>query len=173
MLKAIEAVEWVQMRLGIASGIATLMIMLCTVADVAGRAIFNNPIHGATELSELLLVAMVFFGLAAAQQGRQNYSIDIVSRHLPQSVQSFLDLLGYVSCFALVVVLAWLSTRQAINSFERGESGFGIVPFPIWPARFVLAIGFWLLALQFLCDAIRHLMGQPRTTAPEGAGSHE
>lgn len=175
MLSSIEAVERLLMRLGIASGIATLLIMVCVVADVTGRYVFNNPIHGATEMSELLLVAMVFFGLAAAQQGRQNYAIDIATRHLPAGLQSAFDLLGYVFCLVVTALLAWFSTNQAFNSFGRGEAGFGIIPFPIWPARFVLAIGLWLLALQLVCDIIRHLAGKPRSQPAEAAhaGSHE
>lgn len=173
MIAVIERVEWLLMRLGIASGVTTLLITLSVVSDVFGRAVFNHPIHGATELSELLLVAMVFFGLGAAQQGRQNYAIDVATRHLPASLQSALDLLSYVFCLVLIAVLAWFSTNQAISSFGRGEAGFGIFPFPIWPARFVLAVGLWLLAAQFLCDTLRHLAGAPRIDANEGAGSYE
>lgn len=174
MLALIEKIERLLMRLGIASGIATLLIMICVVADVTGRALFNNPIHGATEMSELLLVAMVFFGLAAAQQGRQNYAIDMAMRHLPQGVQSFFELVSYVFCLVLIAAIAWFSTKQGFESFRRGEAGFGIIPFPIWPARFVLAAGLWLLALQFLCDILRQVTGQPKVQAESvTAGSHE
>lgn len=175
MLPVIESVERLLMRLGLLSGIATLLITLCVVADVAGRSLFNSPIHGATEMSELLLVAMVFMGLAAAQQGRQNYAIDMATRHLPQGIQSALELVSYVFCFAVTLGLSWFSTKQAIESFHRGEAGFGIFPFPIWPARFVLAFGLWLLTAQFLCDILRHVTGQPRVALAEGSnlGSHE
>lgn len=175
MLALIEVVERLLARLGIASGLSTLLITLIVVVDVAARGLLNQPIHGATELCELLLVAMVFFGLAAAQQERQNYALDIAVRHLPGSVQSFLELVSHLFCLGLVLVLSWLSTKQAISSFERGEAGFGIFPFPIWPARFVLAIGFWMLAAQFLCDTIRHVMRRPRLVSKDGAGagSHE
>lgn len=174
MIAVIETIERMLMRLGIVTGITTLLITLCVVADVVGRSVFNNPIHGATEMSELLLVIMVFIGLAAAQQQRQNYAIDMAMRHLPQGVQSVFELISYVFCFVLVAALAWFSTKQGMDSFTRGEAGFGIFPFPVWPARFVLAIGLWLLALQFLCDILRHVTGQPRAPAESlTAGSHE
>lgn len=170
MTAVIEKIERILMVLGAASGLATLLIMISVVADVSGRFFFNRPIHGATELSELLLVAMVFFGLAATQQNRQNYAIDMIARHLPARLQTLLDLFGYLFCLAVSVTLAWFSSRQALDSFARGEAGFGIVPFPIWPARFILATGLWLLALQFLFDALRLLAGNPRAAA---TGSHE
>jgi TRAP-type C4-dicarboxylate transport system permease small subunit len=173
MLQLIGAVERLLMRLGIVSGFATLIITIIVVLDVAGRSLFNAPLHMSTELSELLLVVLVFLGLAAAQQNRQNYAIDIGTRALPQGLQVAIEHLGYLFSLVLVAVLAWLSTKQAISAFERGEAGFGIIPFPIWPARFILAIGLWLLALQFVCDLLRYLMGTPRVVEGGAGGSHE
>jgi TRAP-type C4-dicarboxylate transport system permease small subunit len=175
MLSIIEAVELLLLRLGIASGFATLLITLVVVIDVAGRAIFSSPLDMATEISEFLLVVLVFLGLASAQQNRQNYAIDVASRHLPLSLQHLLENLGYLFSLILVGVLAWLSTKQAYSAFQRGETGFGIVAFPLWPARFLLAVGLWLLALQFVCDLLRYLLGAPRasTNGASTIGSHE
>lgn len=175
MLSLIEAVEKLLLRLGIASGFATLLITLVVVVDVAARAIFSSPLDMATEVSEFLLVVLVFLGLAAAQQNRQNYAIDVASRHLPLGLQLLLENLGYLFSLVLVGVLAWLSTKQAYSAFQRGEAGFGIVAFPLWPARSLLAMGLWLLALQFVCDLLRYLLGAPRVAAQDEMkiGSHE
>ena len=161
MLPMIEAVERLLSRLGIVSGFATLLITLVIVVDVAGRALLNAPLHMSTEISELLMVVLVYLGLAAAQQNRQNFAIDIASRRLSASLQLLVEMLGYLFSLVLVATLAWLSTKQAYSAFERGESGFGIVSFPIWPARFILALGLWLLALQLLCDVFRYFLGAP------------
>lgn len=155
------------LSLSILSGFATLLIILIVVADVTGRFLFNAPFHGGVELSELLMVALVFFGLSAAQQQRQNFSIELMVRHFPRRVQGAFELFGYFACLLIVVILAWPSSKQAVVSFERGEAGFGIVSFPLWPARTLLAIGLWLLALQFLCDIYRFVANKPRETRTE------
>ena len=175
MLPLIEAVERFLSRLGIVSGFATLIIMLVVVTDVAGRAMLNLPLHMSTEVSELLMVILVFMGLAAAQGNRQNFAIDIATRYLPANQQALVEMLGYLFSMLLVILLAWPSTKQAISSFDRGETGFGIVAFPVWPARFILALGLWLLAVQFLCDIFRYLLGVPREIAggESKPGSHE
>lgn len=175
MLPLIEAVERLLSRLGIVSGLATFIIMMVVVCDVVGRGLFNLPLHMSTEISELLMVILVFLGLAAAQGNRQNFAIDIATRHLPESLQHLVEMLGYLFSLLLIALLAWLSTKQAFSAFERGETGFGIVAFPVWPARFILALGLWLLALQFVCDVLRYFLGAPRVVA-EGeskVGSHE
>ena len=97
--------------------------------------------------------------LPAAQQQKQNFSVEILTQHLPGWLQRALELFACLACLAIIVLIAWPSTKQAITSFERGEAGFGIVPFPIWPARAILAAGLWLLAAQFAFDAIRLLAG--------------
>lgn len=167
MFRLFDRIEAMLVRLGVLSGFATLVIMVIVCIDVAGRAVFNAPLHSGTELSELLLVALVFLGLGAAQQQRQNFAVDVVVRHFPERVRRGFDLFSYVVCFGLVLTLAWPSTKQAIASFERGESGFGIVAFPVWPARTILAIGLWLLAVQFASDIYRLLTGRPN---PRSAG---
>jgi TRAP-type C4-dicarboxylate transport system permease small subunit len=169
MLALIERVERGLLALSILSGFATLLIIIVVCVDVAGRFFFNAPLHGGVEVSELLMVVLVFFGLAAAQQQRQNYSIELLTRHLPDWAQKLLELLGYATCLAIVLLLAWPSSKQAMMSYERGEAGFGIMPFPLWPARILLAIGLWLLAVQFACDIYRFLVGQPRIVAPTAA----
>jgi TRAP-type C4-dicarboxylate transport system permease small subunit len=171
MLHLIESVEWLLLRLGVVSGFATLLITLLVVVDVAGRSALSAPLHSATEISELLLVVLVFLGLAGAQQSRQNFAIDVFSRHLPEGLQHLLEMLGFVFSLALVALLAWLSTKQAMSSYDRGEAGFGIIPFPIWPARSILALGLWLLALQFACDILRYFLGARRVDTT--GGSHE
>lgn len=175
MLPLIEAVERFLSRLGMASGFATLLITLVIVVDVTSRALLNAPLHMSTEVSELLMVVLVYLGLAAAQQKRQNFAVDIAIRRLPENLQSLVETLGYVFSLVLVATLAWLSTKQAFSALERGEAGFGIIAFPIWPARFILALGLWLLALQFLCDVLRYFLGAPgRATVGEADRvSHE
>ncbi|MFM9846785.1 MAG: TRAP transporter small permease [Hyphomicrobiaceae bacterium] len=172
MIALIERVERMLLSLSISCGFATLLIVFIVVLDVAGRFLLNMPFHSGVELSELLLVILVFLGLAAAQQQRQNYAIEILTQHFPGWLQQIFELAGYVACLFITVVLAWPSSKQAVASFERGESGFGIVPFPLWPARVILAIGLWLLCVQFLCDIYRHVVGLPRHkahAAPEKA----
>jgi len=169
MIALVERVERWLLSLSILSGFATLLIIGVVMLDVSGRFFFNAPLHGGVEFSELLLVVLVFFGLAAAQQQRQNYAIEVLMRHFPMWLQRIFELLGYVACLVIVVMLAWPSSKQALSSFERGEASFGILPFPLWPARVLLAVGLWLLAIQFACDIYRFIVGKQRvhvTSAP-------
>ncbi len=165
MFALLDRLESLILRLGIVSGFATLLIMVIVCIDVGGRFLFNAPLHSGVETSELLLVSLVFLGLAAAQQQRQNFAIEVLSRLLPPRGQRGLELFGSLLCLIIVVLLAWPSANQAMSSFRRNEMGFGIVAFPVWPARFLLTTGLWLLAFQFAVDILRLICGRPRIPA--------
>lgn len=152
--------ERLTLHLGALSGFATLAIMVAVVLDVAGRFLFNAPIPGANEFSELLLVAMIFLGLAAAQQQRQHFAIEIAIQRLRPSIRRWVELGGWLVSLAIVGLLAWMSGKQAWTAMLRGEASYGVIPFPIWPARVVLAFGLGLLALQIALDILRLLRGR-------------
>ena len=61
-----------------------------------------------------------------------------------------------------VGLLALMSTENAIASVQRGESSFGVIAFPIWPGRVAVAVGLWLLCLQFFLDLLRAALGRAR-----------
>jgi len=157
----VRALERLMLQLGVLSGFATLAIMLIVVLDVAGRSLLGQPIDGGNELSELLLVGLIFLGLASAQQQRHNFAIDMLTRHLPAAVLRWLEALTWTFSLAVVVLLAWLSARQALVSVERSEASYGVISFPIWPARIVIAFGLALLAVQLAFDIVRRVRGRP------------
>lgn len=152
--------DWFTAQLGALSGFATLAIMVVVVLDVAGRALFNSPLPGGNEFSELLLVGMIFLGLAAAQQQRQHFAIEIAVQHLPPRARRYVEIAGWLVSLALVGLLGWLSAQQAWASMLKAEASYGTISFPIWPARMVLAFGLGLLAVQFAVDIVRRVRGR-------------
>src|SRR3546814_11605223 len=83
MQRVIRAIEKLSGFLGVLSGLATLIITITVILDVALRAAFNAPILGATEFSTLLLLVLVYLGLASVQAGKANFSVEIMVAILP------------------------------------------------------------------------------------------
>lgn len=152
-------------QLGVLGGFATLAVMIVIILDVGGRTLFNAPISGGNELSELLLVGLIFLGLAAAQQDRKHYTVDIVTHLLGPVARRRLETVGLFISLLVVGLLAWLSAKHAWQSMLQGESSYGTISFPIWPARVVIAFGLGLLAVQLLIDIAKGLC--PRDGAVE------
>ena len=148
-------IDRITVKLGLISGLTIFFIMVVITIDVVGRSFFNSPLGGATELSELLLACLIFFGIAAAQQKKQHYVVEFVVVQLSKRTQATLLGITYIISAAVAALLSWYSTGQAISSYEMGEASWGTVEFPIWPARMVVAFGLALFALQYIVQFIR------------------
>ncbi len=136
--------------LGTLSGMTVLIVMLIVCGDVAGRSLFNAPLDGATESSELLLACLIFFGLAAAQQRKQHYMVELIVVRLSPRIQVYLSGLTLLLSAGVTALLCWYSVGQAISSFQMDEIGFGTIEFLIWPARSVVTFGLGLFSLQYI-----------------------
>ncbi|TNE34614.1 MAG: TRAP transporter small permease [Alphaproteobacteria bacterium] len=157
IIKIIEAIEKFLLRLGVASGFFTLFTMLTVVIDITGRTFFNQPLMGGNELAILMVVALIYLGMAAAQQRRHNFAIDLVTRLLPPGALKVVNIITSAISFMVIGLLAWLTAQLAWSSMLNNESSYGVVAFPIWPSRIFITIGLVCLTLQFLFDFLRHV----------------
>lgn len=157
-----SVLERVSRLLGLASSFSVIAITLAIVADVTGRYLWAAPIDGASEFAVTAMIAVVYLGLMAAQRNSGNFRVDMLVRVLPAGAQQALDVLWRLVALVVLVLLAWLSTREAIVSTEMGEASFGTIAFPVWPSRILLSIGMWALAAQVLFELFLHARGFSR-----------
>ncbi|MGI3165703.1 TRAP transporter small permease [Pseudooceanicola sp. 200-1SW] len=96
-----------RMILAVLGGILLMVLMGMTVVDVIGRYLFNAPLQGATELTELLLAATIFLGLPAVSLANEHVTVDLLTDRLPFRLQPWrLAATGLFSAVILAVV-AW------------------------------------------------------------------
>ncbi|WP_340151335.1 TRAP transporter small permease [uncultured Sneathiella sp.] len=165
--KFVLGLERFLLKLGIASGFLTLLTMLVIVIDVVGRTFLNMPLTGGNEFAVLLLVALIYLGMAAAQQRRHNFAIDLVTRLLPENILRVVNILTSALSTILLGLLAWLTAGLAWSMTLSGESSYGIIAFPIWPSRILITIGLCCLTLQFLFDFLRHIGLVPKSAVDD------
>ena len=65
-----------QRTLGVTSAVVLFAMMTITAVDVAGRYLFNRPIAGGFELTEILLAALIYCGLPLVSARREHIVID-------------------------------------------------------------------------------------------------
>src|SRR5262247_4226433 len=73
-----EAGVWLDRALGFCAAVLLFCLMMLTTADVVGRYIFNWPIRGAFELTELLLLTLIFAGLPLASRADEHVTLDFI-----------------------------------------------------------------------------------------------
>ena len=148
--------------LAVLGGILLMALMGMTVTDVIGRYLFNAPLRGATELTELLLAAVVFLGLSAVALADEHVTVDLVTDRLPRAAQPWrLAAAGLFSAVVLAVV-AW---RVWVYASQIG--GYGgtttTLAIPIAPLGYFCAVctgvGALLTAAVPAIALARHLKG--------------
>lgn len=150
------------------SGALTLVLMLLVVAEVVMRDFFDSTLGGTLEISEVLLVFVVFTGVAYAQQVGDHVSTDLVTSRMPRQAAAIVRTTGLAIAAGVILWLAWVSLGRGLDAMAAGESRFGLRSVPVWPARLVIPLGALLLGLQTLMSASDAWRGRlPDWTDPD------
>jgi TRAP-type C4-dicarboxylate transport system permease small subunit len=99
--------------LGAAASAVLLAMMLLTVVDVVGRYVFRRPVRGAFEVTELMLVVLIFAGLPLVSFTDEHAVMDFIDRVLGPRARRRLQRAVQAVNTAFMFLLAWLVWRKA------------------------------------------------------------
>jgi TRAP-type C4-dicarboxylate transport system permease small subunit len=143
------------------------LMMFYITADVGGRYLFSKPIPGTYEISEMLMVFVVFFALAFTQASRSHIRAEMLVRLFPPRGRLIADIFTHVVFLAIFVFFLVEGAAQAISSWEEKEFVTGLINIPRYPARWAVVAGELLLCLQLIFDVVDRLV---TLFSPKGAG---
>ena len=103
----------VESILGAAASSILLAMMLLTFVDVVARYAFNRPVRGAFEVTELMLVVLIFAGLPLVSYADEHALMDFIDRLLRPGGKIRLERLVHVICAGVMFGLAWLVWLKA------------------------------------------------------------
>ncbi len=108
--------------LGFAASVILFGLMLITFVDVVARYLFNFPLRGAFEISELLLLVLIFAGLPLVSHADEHVTMDFIDHMLPEPVLRALERLVHGLCAAVLFFLAWLIWLKAGRIAAYGDT---------------------------------------------------
>lgn len=147
-----------------------LVIVALGTADTLLNALFKAPLPGVVEITETLLVAVIFLGVAYSLQTGRHVAVDVLTTRLPHRARMAAKLVSLGLTGLVFGLIAWRGTVSAADSVEFMEIAPGLLPVPIWPAKIALALGAWMTLLECLRQLVRLLAGCPD---PVDAGTGE
>lgn len=158
--KTDTAVDRAVRLLAYLGGIALLWLMGLTVVAVVMRYVFNAPILGAQDISELSLVLVVFFALAHCGWTGGHVAVDLIGTVLKPETLRWTDSLVRAISGLLFVYVTWQTVRQGLDALEFGEAS-NLVEIPHFPFFLVVAFGSAVYALVLFVQAVRVARGLP------------
>jgi TRAP-type C4-dicarboxylate transport system permease small subunit len=134
-----EAGAWLDRLLGAAAAALLFGLMALTTADVIGRYLFNWPLRGAFEVTELLLLSLVFAGLPLASRADEHVTLDFIDRALSPGGQLLLRRLIDLVCGIVVLGLAWRVWVKAGKIAGYGDTT-DVLRLPVGPFVYFMAV---------------------------------
>ena len=135
----------------VAAGVLFLM-MLLTVADVFLRATLSKPIIGTTEITEQMMVAVVFLGFGWCALQRKHVQVDLFVSHYPKGARRVIDLMINLIGLVLVVEICWRTSVATLIVQRLGIicSYIGVPKYPFYAlTAFGWAVLFIVMASLF------------------------
>jgi len=133
------------------------LMMGITIASVIIRYVFKKPIMGAYEITEVMMVVVVFGALAYAQLKKRHVNVDFVVGHFSTKIQAIVDSIVYLLAVVFFAIFTWRVFAYTEYLLERGESSVNL-RIPYAPFTIIIAVGGGLLCLVLLVDLIRTIM---------------
>ncbi|MFO7987180.1 MAG: TRAP transporter small permease [Desulfatiglandaceae bacterium] len=136
-------------------GACSLFILMClTTADVAGRYLFNAPILGVFELTEFMILILIFSFLAYTQSKKTHVSVDLLVALFPKKIQIYIAVFNHTLCLILMGLITYMGFVRVLELVEFGEASpnLGI---PLYPFVFFLVLGSVAMCIEYIRNLLR------------------
>ena len=146
--------------LGIIGMAVLVAMMLLTGIDVFLRYVFNRPILGSIEITELMMLTFAFAAIVWCTANKSHIKVDLISGRIPDSAKSISDIIFYIFYLVLNVFLAWrnfleaMALKPAIGYAGGRTSILDILHYPFY---LLIAVACALISIMLLIYIIQDI----------------
>jgi len=132
-----------------------LAMMFLGAGDVIGRYLFNSPIHGTMEWSQMLMAGLVLLSLGYVQATESHISVVFIVLLYPQRVRLMVHIATLILSLFILGVIAWQSTIIALTEMEQKRL-IETILLPAFPFKLLVSVGASIACLECILQ-ISHL----------------
>jgi TRAP-type transport system small permease protein len=144
----------VEVVIGVAASAILFAMMLLTFVDVVARYVFKRPVRGAFEVTELMLLVLIFAGLPLVSYADEHVAMDFIDRLLGAGARARLERGVHVVTGALMLGLAWLAWLKADRIWAYRDTT-DVLRITYGPFVYFMAVAIGLTALIHFGKAFR------------------
>ena len=123
--------------------------------EVLMRYVFNSPIPGHLEGSELLMPVIVFFAFSYTQSVHGHVGMTLVVDHLQPDARRRLEVLTLLLSMFICAVLTFYSGMQAYRAWVFDDVTMTPPYFKTWPPAAAIPIGLGLATLRLYLQVLK------------------
>jgi TRAP-type C4-dicarboxylate transport system permease small subunit len=132
-------------------------IMLFICAEVVMRYVFNSPIPGHLEGSELFVPIIVFLAISYTQSQNGHVGMTLVVDSLPPGVRRRVEITTLLLSVLTCAVLSYFSFKYAFNEWLIDDVTMTPPYWRIWPSAAAIPLGYMLISMRLYLQAL-HLI---------------
>jgi TRAP-type mannitol/chloroaromatic compound transport system permease small subunit len=145
-------------RLGYLANFFVLLACLISAGNAMSRYAFDLSSNAWLEIQWYLFAGMVMLGASYTLKVNEHVRVDILYVHLSERGKEWLDLVGtivfLVPSMLVIVYFSWSFFMQSWNIQEISGNAGGLLR---WPVKFLVPLGFTLVALQGVSEIIKRI----------------
>jgi len=128
-------------------------MMTLTFVDVVGRKFLGGSIIGSVELTELMMLVLIYTAMPLASLAGEHVVFDLLDFLLPERIKRWQSLIANLLCAVLLAGAAWFVFERALRTRSMGDTTAQL-QIPISPFQFAAACLLLVCVLTHLYLAI-------------------
>lgn len=158
LLAIARAIDWVNDRFGTAAKWAVALSCVISAGNAVVRYGLDVSSNGWLEIQWYLFAACVMLGASQVLRLNEHVRVDLVYGRLRSRGRVLVDLFGLlVFLLPAMTVMLYFSLPLFLRMFTSGEMSSNAGGLVRWPAMLMLPLGFALVILQGLSEAIKRV----------------
>lgn len=154
---------------GLMAAMALFSIMWLTLVDVSGRKFLSNSVPGALEITEILMVIVIFGALPLVSWRNEHVVFDSFDALLPDWLKRLQTRLVNLLCGSVFAFLGYLMVTRGERFQEYGDTTAYLL-LPVAPVAYLMAgLLFLTGATHFVLAVIGHPVAANASAGHGGA----
>jgi TRAP-type mannitol/chloroaromatic compound transport system permease small subunit len=156
LIKLSMLIDALNDRLGQLANWLVLAACLISAANAMSRYAYDLSSNAYLEIQWYLFAAIVMLGASHTLRVNEHVRVDIVYTHLSERGKEWLDMIGtalfLVPSMLAIAYYSWPFFMQSWQVQEMSGNAGGLIR---WPVKFLVPLGFTLVALQGISEIIK------------------
>lgn len=153
-------------------------LMCLVVADVSLRYLFNAPLQWSYEVISIYLMPGLFFlAVSHTLKAHSHVAVDILHNYVGTRTRYVFESIACVLATPVFAVCSWLAAGKTLEEFQTAATASSGLPVPSWTVSIFLPVGFGLLTLRLLVNAVGYIgslvSGRELLALPPISGTEE
>ena len=139
--------------IGACGVVIIIALTLMTVADIIMRRFFSMPFSFSFEVTQLMLVVIVFCSIPYSTNKMRHVSIEVLVNMFPEKLNRRIAIFGDFFCVAVLAAICWQCIDKGFRSYNIGTMT-GELEIPLYPFYFFVSFGAALACISLLARII-------------------